>query len=230
MQEAWATKTGRVSIRREVAWMDGWMDRDLTSGLEMLRRFSQGCRCRFCFSRWSLCGFWYDSLEFTWQSRLFDVSIGEWSVFYRWSSYLWIGTILLGLLSCAWLCDASVGTIELSFPEGQLTTPETTMTEDSYVKLKPLWHQIGMRSWPYDDTTMLIFARSLIRVQIGFLWDGTVMREREFLQLVSLVSRWSFAKARRIRYDATRLAAKYRRRLSGRYSRPTDCDHLAMLM
>lgn len=45
-----ATKPGRVSTKREVTWtngsMDRWIDRDLTSGLEMFRQFAQCCHMR----------------------------------------------------------------------------------------------------------------------------------------------------------------------------------------
>lgn len=44
-----------VSALGEVAWINGMMDDYLTSGLEVLRRVSQGCRSRFRFPRRSFC-------------------------------------------------------------------------------------------------------------------------------------------------------------------------------
>lgn len=142
MQEAWATKTDRVSIRREVAWMDGWMDRDLTSGLEMLRRFSQGCRCRFCFSRWSLCGFWYDSLEFT-------CNLG----YLMWASESEVsstdGVLTYGSARFSWACLAV-----LDFAMRVSERLNCLFRKDSWRHLRPRWHKIAMSSWHHYGTRL----------------------------------------------------------------------------
>lgn len=141
MQETWATKTGRVSIRYGVAWMDGWRSYQWT-----LRPFSQGYRCRFYFLSEACVSF--DTILL---SLLGNLGCLMWASEIKVSSTDGVYTcgvarFLLGFLRCACLCDASVGSIKMSFPERQLTTTATTMTQDSYGKLTPLWHQIGMKS------------------------------------------------------------------------------------
>lgn len=190
--------------RREVAWIDEWMDDYLTSGLEILKRSSQGCRSRFGFPRRSLCDFWYASLKFPcylgclkWAWEI-EVSFTD-------------GVLTCGLARFSWACfDVPCFLMRGSerskclFGKGHLRSRWHKIDMASWHH----WHQIWMKSWPYDDTTMISSARSPIRMKIGFLCEGRITCEREFLQLVALVSRWSFAKARTRRGDAARWASQ----------------------
>lgn len=215
-----------VSTLDEVAWINGLMNDYLTSGLEVLRRVSQGCRSRFRFPRRSFCDGWYASLGYTWVSRLFDMSMGDWGVIKRQCSYLWTGTIILGLLRCALLCDVSVGTIEMSF------------WKDSERHLILRWYKIAMAIW-HD------YASD--RDENSTLWWQILRDLRYEWRFVFCVKEGWHAKGRSYklslwclddrlpklgRYVTLQLdeRVKYRQRLSGRYDRSTDSDHLAVLM